>query len=521
MIEASYDSPLFYAPVEQPLPVMAYGKKPSFLNNTVNLAALNSQLPQNYSQPQQQPIITTTPSTASPDYLQQLDCPPLTYSPRSSVVSPDSTSSIFTPDMQQQQQQVFPQQAASDNYLVSLDNSLFTTPFFAMGGATPTLPTTTPVEPSSFTDLFSSTTPASETFCDPKALALPEEQPQPQPQQQPQPIAIPTAVAAAAAAAAAAVAPAMSTAPAMIPQFAPIYTQQYPTRVQYATAPALTQDFSDVFQITTPQEYFVLQSNAIPQLQQQQQQQQQRQHQLRLQSQPQAFQLQQPQPIQFYQTNAVAPTVFNPLPITPVSPRSSTAAAVMAASTSLATFPTPSPSPVSLKRSRDELSRDEDASSEEDSDDELLQAKKAKHGHGHGHCEQACCSDSCVSTPASSQASESPSPSPAKVSAAPSYRRARKPAVVDDDSKTFTCEHCDRKFRRQEHLKRHFRSLHTREKPFECELCGKTFSRSDNLSQHARVHTKQQPLGAPAMPVAVSSSSDRATRRSTRKSMAL
>ncbi|KAK9471034.1 uncharacterized protein V1510DRAFT_356654, partial [Dipodascopsis tothii] len=59
---------------------------------------------------------------------------------------------------------------------------------------------------------------------------------------------------------------------------------------------------------------------------------------------------------------------------------------------------------------------------------------------------------------------------------------------IEDASKTFMCTHCHRRFKRQEHLKRHFRSLHTREKPFKCTGCGKGFSRSDNLAQHARTH---------------------------------
>lgn len=70
----------------------------------------------------------------------------------------------------------------------------------------------------------------------------------------------------------------------------------------------------------------------------------------------------------------------------------------------------------------------------------------------------------------------------------PVNRRGRKQSLTEDPSKTFVCEICNRRFRRQEHLKRHYRSLHTEDKPFECHECGKKFSRSDNLSQHARTH---------------------------------
>jgi hypothetical protein len=70
----------------------------------------------------------------------------------------------------------------------------------------------------------------------------------------------------------------------------------------------------------------------------------------------------------------------------------------------------------------------------------------------------------------------------------PVNRRGRKQSLTEDPSKTFVCELCNRRFRRQEHLKRHYRSLHTGDKPFECPDCGKKFSRSDNLAQHARTH---------------------------------
>ncbi|PGH27989.1 hypothetical protein AJ80_00244 [Polytolypa hystricis UAMH7299] len=70
----------------------------------------------------------------------------------------------------------------------------------------------------------------------------------------------------------------------------------------------------------------------------------------------------------------------------------------------------------------------------------------------------------------------------------PVNRRGRKQSLTEDPSKTFVCNLCSRRFRRQEHLKRHYRSLHTQDKPFECADCGKKFSRSDNLAQHARTH---------------------------------
>ena len=96
-------------------------------------------------------------------------------------------------------------------------------------------------------------------------------------------------------------------------------------------------------------------------------------------------------------------------------------------------------------------------------------------------------------SPDSSESQPSPATaegdnSTSAAAAAASARRGRKQSLTDDPSKTFICTLCSRRFRRQEHLKRHYRSLHTHDKPFECHECGKKFSRSDNLSQHARTH---------------------------------
>ncbi|KAG6009528.1 hypothetical protein E4U21_002164 [Claviceps maximensis] len=96
--------------------------------------------------------------------------------------------------------------------------------------------------------------------------------------------------------------------------------------------------------------------------------------------------------------------------------------------------------------------------------------------------------DQASPAPSDSNASCEDGETPADSVPAPTNRRGRKQSLTEDPSKTFVCDLCNRRFRRQEHLKRHYRSLHTQEKPFECGECGKKFSRSDNLAQHARTH---------------------------------
>ncbi|KAI8394450.1 Zinc finger C2H2 type domain signature [Nakaseomyces glabratus] len=88
-----------------------------------------------------------------------------------------------------------------------------------------------------------------------------------------------------------------------------------------------------------------------------------------------------------------------------------------------------------------------------------------------------------------SSTTNSPGGKKIRINGLPPRTRGRKPSLVPDLSKQFGCEFCDRRFKRQEHLKRHIRSLHMGEKPYECHICNKKFSRSDNLNQHIKTHS--------------------------------
>ncbi|KAI5479592.1 integral membrane protein, glucose receptor Git3 [Pseudohyphozyma bogoriensis] len=70
-------------------------------------------------------------------------------------------------------------------------------------------------------------------------------------------------------------------------------------------------------------------------------------------------------------------------------------------------------------------------------------------------------------------------------------------------------ENCDAAFKRSEHLKRHYRSVHMGAKPFPCEAanCTKSFSRKDNLQQHMKmvhgVHIPIADIGSASFPTSI------------------
>jgi hypothetical protein len=131
----------------------------------------------------------------------------------------------------------------------------------------------------------------------------------------------------------------------------------------------------------------------------------------------------------------------------------------------------PAPKKRSTKKAAKDSSESESTEQQQTSGDNDQSGASSQHDSG--------ANDNAMNS--SSDDGASPAPQPTS-------RRGRKQSLTEDPSKTFVCQLCNRRFRRQEHLKRHYRSLHTHEKPFECTDCGKKFSRSDNLSQHQRTH---------------------------------
>ncbi|MCJ1355430.1 MAG: hypothetical protein MMC33_005422 [Icmadophila ericetorum] len=68
------------------------------------------------------------------------------------------------------------------------------------------------------------------------------------------------------------------------------------------------------------------------------------------------------------------------------------------------------------------------------------------------------------------------------------------PCTVEPNSSKQQCiymidgRRCPSKFKRREHLKRHYDTKHGNDKPFKCDVCEREFNRADNRNQHYKTH---------------------------------
>ena len=88
---------------------------------------------------------------------------------------------------------------------------------------------------------------------------------------------------------------------------------------------------------------------------------------------------------------------------------------------------------------------------------------------------------------------ESVPPTPKNNIALPQRTQSVRPqAVHNKKRKKLTCYLCNKSFSRKEHLTRHLKSVHFKEKPYQCPHCEKRFAEKSNLKRHVRTHTGEK-----------------------------
>eukprot|EP00188_Purpureofilum_apyrenoidigerum_P003101 Plantae.Rhodophyta-Purpureofilum_apyrenoidigerum.ctg31531.p1 GENE.Plantae.Rhodophyta-Purpureofilum_apyrenoidigerum.ctg31531~~Plantae.Rhodophyta-Purpureofilum_apyrenoidigerum.ctg31531.p1 ORF type:complete len:235 (-),score=36.64 Plantae.Rhodophyta-Purpureofilum_apyrenoidigerum.ctg31531:971-1675(-) len=64
-----------------------------------------------------------------------------------------------------------------------------------------------------------------------------------------------------------------------------------------------------------------------------------------------------------------------------------------------------------------------------------------------------------------------------------------------DEKKKFVCSACNKSFSVKPNLKRHYNTVHLKEKPFNCDMCGRSFGHKNVLDNHVRcVHKGIRPF---------------------------
>lgn len=70
------------------------------------------------------------------------------------------------------------------------------------------------------------------------------------------------------------------------------------------------------------------------------------------------------------------------------------------------------------------------------------------------------------------------------------HKKTHRPS---EERYTHCCEVCGKRFTQKANLESHLK-LHTGSRPFSCEFCGKSFSQRGNMEEHRRIHTGEKPF---------------------------
>ncbi|XP_044727309.1 zinc finger protein 91-like [Chrysoperla carnea] len=77
--------------------------------------------------------------------------------------------------------------------------------------------------------------------------------------------------------------------------------------------------------------------------------------------------------------------------------------------------------------------------------------------------------------------------------AARSAHALRKHLVIHSNERPYACDHCDKTYRRADHLKQHISHAHLNQRKFQCTFCSQAFHAKRTLVHHVRRHTGEKP----------------------------